>query len=112
MPLGLQHTRNIPTWRAFLTHSPSYRRNAIIGFCSLALEDGDLPPPIDSYVEGSLQGARNLLSLLSQIIEFSKIVHGVEDEVEVDHIELAKDPFSIVQVCCDLIDIISFRVRP
>lgn len=88
-----------------------YPRNAIIGFTSLALEDGDLQPPIDGYVEGSLQGARNLLSILSQIIEFSKIVHGTEEDVEVDHIELARDPFSLVQVACDLIDIVSFRVR-
>lgn len=42
---------------------------AIIGFCSLALEDGDLRHPVDGYIEGSLQGARNLLSILSQIIE-------------------------------------------
>lgn len=42
-------------------------------------------------------------------MQFSKIVHGEEGEIETDHIELARDPFSLVQVACDLIDIVSFR---
>ncbi len=72
---------------ANMSHELRTPMNAIIGMTHLALEDGLLPRQRD-YVEKAHVSARNLLQILNDILDVSKIEAG---HMELEHIDFALD---------------------
>jgi len=72
---------------ANMSHELRTPMNAIIGMTHLALEDG-LPPRQRDYVEKANGAARNLLQILNDILDLSKIEAG---QMELERIDFALD---------------------
>ncbi len=68
---------------ANMSHEIRTPMNGIIGMAELALA-GDLPPVPRRYVEGVLESAEFMMSLINTILDFSKIEAG---KIELDPIE-------------------------
>jgi two-component system, sensor histidine kinase and response regulator len=92
------HTKS--TFLANMSHELRTPMNAIIGMTHLALEDG-LPPRQRDYVEKAHGAARNLLQILNDILDVSKIEAG--------HLELERIDFELETVVGEMADILGLR---
>jgi two-component system sensor histidine kinase/response regulator len=85
---------------ANMSHELRTPMNAIIGMTHLALEDG-LPPRQRDYVEKAHGAARNLLQILNDILDVSK--------VEAGHIELEQIEFELESVVDQMSDVLGLK---
>jgi len=85
---------------ANMSHELRTPMNAIIGMTHLALEDG-LPPKQRDYVEKAHGAARNLLQILNDILDVSKIEAG--------HLELERIDFALDTVIGEMADVLGLR---
>jgi PAS domain S-box-containing protein len=85
---------------ANMSHELRTPMNAIIGMTHLALEDG-LPPRQRDYVEKAHGSARNLLQILNDILDVSKIEAG---HLELEHVE-----FELDTVLSEMADVLSLK---
>jgi two-component system sensor histidine kinase/response regulator len=85
---------------ANMSHELRTPMNAIIGMTHLALEDG-LPPRQRDYVEKAHGAARNLLQILNDILDVSK--------VEAGHIELEQIEFELESVVDQMADVLGLK---
>ena len=83
---------------ANMSHELRTPMNAIIGFCQLTLEEGELASTPRDHIQKALQAARNLLGLLNDILDFSKI--------EADRLDLENIPFSLPTALQEVMDVI------
>ncbi|HJV62509.1 MAG TPA: ATP-binding protein [Albitalea sp.] len=88
------------TFLANMSHELRTPMNAIIGMTHLALEDG-LPPRQRDYVEKAHDSARNLLQILNDILDVSKIEAG---HMALEHVE-----FELDGVIGELADILGLK---
>jgi signal transduction histidine kinase/CheY-like chemotaxis protein/HPt (histidine-containing phosphotransfer) domain-containing protein len=77
---------------ANMSHEIRTPMNAVIGMTSLLLGSAGLPQPHREQVETIRASGEGLLSLLNEILDFSKVSAG--------HLELSEGPFD-VRVCVD-----------
>ena len=80
-----------------MSHELRTPMNAIIGMTHLALEDG-LPPRQRDYVDKAHQSARNLLQILNDILDVSKIEAG---QLELEQIDFELD--SVIDAMADVL---------
>jgi len=85
---------------ANMSHELRTPMNAIIGMTHLALEDG-LPPRQHDYVEKAHSSARNLLQILNDILDVSKIEAG--------HLELERIDFELESVVGETADVLGLK---
>jgi two-component system, sensor histidine kinase and response regulator len=88
------------TFLANMSHELRTPMNAIIGMTHLALEDG-LPPRQRDYVEKANGAARNLLQILNDILDVSKIEAG--------RLELERIDFELESVVSDMADMLGLK---
>jgi PAS domain S-box-containing protein len=88
------------TFLANMSHELRTPMNAIIGMTHLALEDG-LPPKQRDYVEKAHGAARNLLQILNDILDVSKIEAG--------HLELEHIDFELETVVGEMADVLGLK---
>jgi two-component system sensor histidine kinase/response regulator len=85
---------------ANMSHELRTPMNAIIGMTHLALEDG-LPEKQRDYIEKAHGSARNLLQILNDILDVSKIEAG--------HMALEQIDFELEAVIGDMADVLGLR---
>jgi len=85
---------------ANMSHELRTPMNAIIGMTHLALEDG-LPEPQRDYVEKAHSSARNLLQILNDILDVSKIESG--------QMELERVDFELESVVGEMTDLLGLK---
>ena len=85
---------------ANMSHELRTPMNAIIGMTHLALEDG-LPERQRDYVEKAHGSARNLLQILNDILDVSKIEAG--------HLELESVEFELESVIHEMADLLGLK---
>ena len=85
---------------ANMSHELRTPMNAIIGMTHLALEDG-LPPRQRDYVEKANGAARNLLQILNDILDLSKIEAG--------QMQLERIDFEIEAVVSEMADVLGLK---
>ena len=90
------------TFLANMSHELRTPMNAIIGMTHLALEDG-LPPRQRDYVEKANGAARNLLQILNDILDVSKIEAG--------RLELERIDFALESVIAGMNDVLALRAE-
>ncbi|HEV7914658.1 MAG TPA: response regulator [Albitalea sp.] len=88
------------TFLGNMSHELRTPMNAIIGMTHLALEDG-LPPRQRDYVEKAHGAARNLLQVLNDILDVSKIESG--------HLELERVEFELESVISEMADVLGMK---
>ncbi len=88
------------TFLANMSHELRTPMNAIIGMTHLALEDG-LPPKQRDYVEKAHGSARNLLQILNDILDVSKIEAG--------QMTLERIDFELESVVGEMADVLGLR---
>jgi two-component system, sensor histidine kinase and response regulator len=87
---------------ANMSHELRTPMNAIIGMTHLALEDG-LPDKQRDYVEKAHSSAQNLLQILNDILDVSKIEAG---QMQLEHIE-----FDIDSIIKDMADVLGLKAE-
>ena len=108
--LATQHAREAAeaasqtksSFLANMSHELRTPMNAIIGMTHLAIEDG-LPPRQRDYVEKAHVSARNLLQILNDILDVSKIEAG--------HMELERIDFALDSVIADMADVLGLKAE-
>ncbi len=85
---------------ANMSHELRTPMNAIIGMTHLALEDG-LPPRQRDYVEKAHESARNLLQILNDILDVSKIEAG--------HMAIEQVEFELGSVVGEMADVLGLK---
>jgi PAS domain S-box-containing protein len=85
---------------ANMSHELRTPMNAIIGMTHLALDDG-LPPRQRDYIEKAHGAARNLLQILNDILDVSKIEAG--------HLELERIDFELETVVDEMADLLGLK---
>ncbi|HEX6705162.1 MAG TPA: response regulator [Albitalea sp.] len=85
---------------ANMSHELRTPMNAIIGMTHLALEDG-LPPRQGDYVQKAHGAARNLLQILNDILDVSKIEAG--------HMDLERVEFELESVIGEMADVLGLK---
>jgi PAS domain S-box-containing protein len=90
------------TFLANMSHELRTPMNAIIGMTHLALDDG-LPPRQRDYVEKANGAARNLLQILNDILDVSKIEAG--------QMELERIDFELESVVGDMADLLGLKAE-
>ncbi|HUG23287.1 ATP-binding protein, partial [Piscinibacter sp.] len=90
-------SRTKSTFLANMSHELRTPMNAIIGMTHLAIEDG-LPPRQRDYVAKAHAAARNLLQILDDILDVSKIEAGY---LELEHVDFDLD--SVVAETADVL---------
>lgn len=85
------------TFLANMSHEIRTPMNAIIGFCELALTDA-MPQPSRQWVQKALLAARNLLGILNDILDLSKI--------EANYLEIEQVQFRLHGHLQEIIDIV------
>ena len=90
-------SRTKTSFLANMSHELRTPMNAIIGMTHLALEDG-LPPRQRDYVDKAHQSARNLLQILNDILDVSKIEAG---QLELEQIDFELD--SVIDAMADVL---------
>jgi two-component system sensor histidine kinase/response regulator len=88
------------TFLANMSHELRTPMNAIIGMTHLALEDG-LPPKQRDYIEKAHGSARNLLQILNDILDVSKIEAG--------QLTLERIDFELESVVSEMADVLGLR---
>jgi two-component system sensor histidine kinase/response regulator len=88
------------TFLANMSHELRTPMNAIIGMTHLALEDG-LPDKQRDYIEKAHSSARNLLQILNDILDVSKIEAG--------HMALERIDFELESVISEMADVLGLR---
>jgi PAS domain S-box-containing protein len=88
------------TFLANMSHELRTPMNAIIGMTHLALEDG-LPPKQRDYIEKAHGSARNLLQILNDILDVSKIEAG--------QMTLERIDFELESVVSEMADVLGLR---
>jgi len=92
------HTKS--SFLANMSHELRTPMNAIIGMTHLAIEDG-LPPRQRNYIQKAHGAARNLLQILNDILDVSKIESG--------HVELEQVEFDLESVVGELTDVLALK---
>jgi len=108
--LATQHAREAAeaasqtksSFLANMSHELRTPMNAIIGMTHLALEDG-LPPRQRDYIEKAHISARNLLQILNDILDVSKIEAG--------HMQLEHIDFELDAVIGEMADVLSLKAE-
>ncbi len=95
-------SRTKSTFLANMSHELRTPMNAIIGMTHLALDDG-LPPRQRDYVEKAHGSARNLLQILDDILDVSKIEAG--------HLALEAVEFQLDTVLAEMADLLGLRAE-
>ena len=90
------------TFLANMSHELRTPMNAIIGMTHLALDDG-LPPRQRDYVEKANGAARNLLQILNDILDVSKIEAG--------RLELERIEFDLEGVIAGMNDVLGLKAE-
>ncbi len=85
---------------ANMSHELRTPMNAIIGMTHLALDDG-LPPRQRDYIEKANASAQNLLQILNDILDVSKIEAG--------QLELERITFGVDDVINDMADVLGLK---
>ena len=93
-------SRSKSSFLANMSHELRTPMNAIIGMTRLALEDG-LPDRQRDYVEKANGAARNLLEILNDILDVSKIEAG---RMELEHID-----FEVETVVGEMADVLGLK---
>jgi PAS domain S-box-containing protein len=88
------------TFLANMSHELRTPMNAIIGMTHLALEDG-LPDKQRDYIEKAHSSARNLLQILNDILDVSKIEAG--------QLALERIDFELESVVSDMADVLGLK---
>jgi PAS domain S-box-containing protein len=88
------------TFLANMSHELRTPMNAIIGMTHLALEDG-LPPRERDYIEKAHAAARNLLQILNDILDVSKIESG--------RMALEQVEFDLETVVSEIVDVLGLK---
>ncbi|RQP25696.1 ATP-binding protein [Piscinibacter terrae] len=88
------------TFLANMSHELRTPMNAIIGMTHLALEDG-LPPRQRDFVEKAHDSARNLLQILNDILDVSKIEAG--------HMDIEQVEFDLEAVVGEMADVLGLK---
>ncbi|MBW8830246.1 MAG: response regulator [Burkholderiales bacterium] len=88
------------TFLANMSHELRTPMNAIIGMTHLALEDG-LPPRQRDFVEKAHDSARNLLQILNDILDLSKIEAG--------HMVIEQVEFALESVIGEMADVLGLK---
>jgi PAS domain S-box-containing protein len=108
--MTLQHARDAAeaasqtksSFLANMSHELRTPMNAIIGMTHLALDEG-LPPKQRAYIEKANGAARNLLEVLNDILDISKIEAG--------QLELERIDFELEAVVSDMTDMLGLKAE-
>jgi PAS domain S-box-containing protein len=95
-------SRTKSTFLANMSHELRTPMNAIIGMTHLALDDG-LPTRQRNYVEKAHGSARNLLQILDDILDVSKIEAG--------HMALEEVEFQLDDVLAEMADLLGLKAE-
>ena len=93
-------SRSKSSFLANMSHELRTPMNAIIGMTHLALEDG-LPPTQHDYIDKAHHAARNLLQILNDILDVSKIEAG--------QMTLERIDFELESVVGDMADVLGMK---
>jgi signal transduction histidine kinase/CheY-like chemotaxis protein len=86
---------------ARMSHEMRTPMNVIIGMDELALREDISPPSVAAYVSGIGQAGRSLLSIINDVLDFSKIESGL--------LQLEDAPYEMASVLNDVINVIRVR---
>jgi signal transduction histidine kinase/ActR/RegA family two-component response regulator len=86
---------------ARMSHEMRTPMNVIIGMGELALRENISPPSVAAYVSGIGQAGRNLLSIINDVLDFSKIESGL--------LQLEDAPYKMASVLDDVINAVRAR---
>jgi two-component system sensor histidine kinase/response regulator len=95
-----QSNRTRADFVANVSHELRTPMNAILGMTELALDE-DLPAQARDYLETSFEASRTLLSLLDDVLDFSRI--------DADKLELEAAPFSVRMIVDQVMRIMGLR---
>ncbi|MDR1649981.1 MAG: transporter substrate-binding domain-containing protein [Synergistaceae bacterium] len=86
---------------ARMSHEMRTPMNVIIGMGELALREDISPPSVAAYISGIGQAGHNLLSIINDVLDFSKIESGL--------LQLEDAPYRMASVLDDVINVIRAR---
>ncbi|MDR1471773.1 MAG: transporter substrate-binding domain-containing protein, partial [Synergistaceae bacterium] len=86
---------------ARMSHEMRTPMNVIIGMGELALREDISPPSVAAYVSGIGQAGRSLLSIINDVLDFSKIESGL--------LQLEDAPYEMASVLNDVINVTRAR---
>ncbi|GHU66687.1 hypothetical protein FACS189447_08050 [Spirochaetia bacterium] len=86
---------------ASMSHEIRTPMNAIVGMSELILRER-LPPEAQEYARGIKQAGANLLSIVNDVLDYSKIEAG--------KMEIAEEPYLLASLVNDVVNIIRMRL--
>ena len=106
---------------ANMSHELRTPLNAVIAFTSLVLDSRDLSPLHEEYLSSSLTSAEALLSIINQVLDFSKFDAQEEEGGEEEGpkssdappslVQLNIQTFDLLKICDEICDILAERVN-